>query len=62
MEKEIILSAGIDIGTTTTQLVISRLTVSVSRGFGAPPQAEIAARRSCIKAPSILHRCLKTAI
>ncbi len=51
MEKEIILSAGIDIGTTTTQLVISRLTVSVSRGFGAPPQAEIAAKEIVYQSP-----------
>ena len=51
MEKEIILSAGIDIGTTTTQLVISRLTVSVSCGFGAPPQAEIAAKEIVYQSP-----------
>lgn len=51
MEKEIILSAGIDIGTTTTHLVISRLVISVSRGFGVPPQAEIAAKEIVYQSP-----------
>ena len=39
--SEIILSAGIDIGTSTTQLVFSRLTIHNVNGFGAVPKIEI---------------------
>ena len=38
---EYLLSAGIDIGTTTTHLVISRIGIAVERGWGTVPKAEI---------------------
>ena len=41
---EALLSTGIDIGTTTTQLVFSRLTVRTSAGFGAAPRVEVIGR------------------
>ena len=39
--SEVILSTGIDIGTTTTHLIISRLTINVKEGFGCAPKVEI---------------------
>ncbi len=39
--EERILSAGVDIGTTTTQLIFSRLTVQNTGGFGAVPQFKV---------------------
>lgn len=42
--NEKLLSAGIDIGTTTTQVVFSRLTVEKSAGFGTVPRVEVTAR------------------
>ena len=39
--SEIILSTGIDIGTTTTHLIISKLTIDVKEGFGCAPKVEI---------------------
>lgn len=39
--SEIIYSTGIDIGTTTTHLIVSRLYVSVKEGFGCAPKVEI---------------------
>lgn len=39
--SEIIYSTGIDIGTTTTHLIISKLTISVKEGFGSAPKVEI---------------------
>lgn len=44
METEEILSCGIDIGTSTTELVISRLTLETSKGFGKIPEIKIAKR------------------
>ena len=41
---ESILSAGIDIGTTTTQLVFSRLTVHTTAGFGTVPKVQVTGR------------------
>lgn len=41
MEQEQILSAGIDIGTSTTQLVFSRLTLQNIGGFGRIPQVKV---------------------
>ena len=38
---EYLLSAGIDIGTTTTHLVISRIGIAVERGWGTVPKTEI---------------------
>src|SRR5690606_28302066 len=37
------LSVGIDVGTTTTQLVISRLTVRNTRRFGLVPRLDVSA-------------------
>ncbi|HIU68856.1 MAG TPA: ethanolamine ammonia-lyase reactivating factor EutA [Candidatus Scubalenecus merdavium] len=51
MEQEILLSAGIDIGTTTTHLIISEIAVALERGFGAPPQAKIAGKKILYKSP-----------
>lgn len=42
---EIILSAGIDIGTTTTQLIFSRLTMERTGGFGTVPKIEVTDRQ-----------------
>lgn len=39
--SEIIYSTGIDIGTTTTHLIVSKLCVSVKEGFGCAPKVEI---------------------
>ena len=39
--SETILSTGIDIGTTTTHLIISKLTIDVKEGFGCAPKVEI---------------------
>ena len=41
MENRTILSAGIDIGTTTTQVVFSRLLLESSGGFGAIPAMHV---------------------
>lgn len=35
--EEVLMSAGIDIGTTTTQVIFSRLTIADKGGFGAAP-------------------------
>ncbi len=39
--NEVIYSTGIDIGTTTTHLIVSKLSVSVKEGFGCAPKVEI---------------------
>lgn len=49
MEKETVLSAGIDIGTTTTHLVISRLGISETGGFGVVPSARITSKEIIYK-------------
>ena len=41
MKTESMLSAGIDIGTTTTHLVISRIGIGVMEGFGTVPSVHI---------------------
>lgn len=51
MENETILSAGIDIGTTTTHLVISKIGISVTGGFGAVPSAQITSKKIIYKSP-----------
>ncbi len=51
MEEQTLLSAGVDIGTTTTQVVFSRLTVRTSGGFGSVPRAEIAGREVFFQSP-----------
>lgn len=38
---EYLLSAGIDIGTTTTHLVISRIGIAVERGWGTVPKLSL---------------------
>lgn len=40
-ETESIISVGIDVGTTTTQLVFSRLTLKSSGGYGITPKTEV---------------------
>ena len=42
--SEFILSAGIDIGTSTTQLVFSRLLINNVNGFGVVPKIEIVSK------------------
>ena len=39
--EEKILSAGIDVGTSTTQVIFSRMTVRNTGGFGSVPKIEI---------------------
>ena len=51
MKNEIILSAGIDIGTTTTHLIISKIGISVTGGFGAVPSAQITSKEIVYKSP-----------
>lgn len=60
MKEEIIISAGIDIGTSTTQLIFSRLTIQNTAGFGKVPQTEITSKeifyRSKIYFTPLLNR------
>ena len=49
MKTEEILSTGIDIGTSTTQLIISRLLLETSEGFGKIPEMKIANREVIYK-------------
>ena len=44
MQTEEILSAGIDIGTTTTQLVFSRMILQNTGGFGRIPQIKVVSK------------------
>lgn len=53
---EYLLSAGIDIGTTTTHLVISRIGIAVERGWGTVPKAEIKEKTILTKVPFTLPR------
>ena len=45
MKTESMLSAGIDIGTTTTHLVISRIGIGVTEGFGTDPSEHITSKK-----------------
>ena len=45
MKTESMLSAGIDIGTTTTHLVISRIGIGVTEGFGTVPSVHITSKK-----------------
>lgn len=45
MEKECVISVGIDIGTSTTKLVISELKIENTAGFGVIPQIQITNKR-----------------
>ena len=47
--SEIILSAGIDIGTTTTQVIFSRLTMEKTGGYGVTPKVEVTNREVIYK-------------
>lgn len=48
MKTESMLSAGIDIGTTTTHLVISRIGIGVTEGFGTVPSVHITSKKGFI--------------
>ena len=41
MNSQIIIAVGVDIGTTTTQMIISRLTLENTGGYGMAPKIEI---------------------
>ena len=49
MKTESMLSAGIDIGTTTTHLVISRIGIGVTEGFGTVPSVHITSKKVLYK-------------
>lgn len=49
MKTESMLSAGIDIGTTTTHLVISRIGIGVTEGFGTVPSVHITSKKVLFK-------------
>ncbi len=51
MKQEMLLSAGIDIGTTTTHLIISKIGIRVTEGFGIVPKAEIASKEIVYQSP-----------
>lgn len=53
MEPRTLKSVGIDIGTTTTQMVVSELTVEDAAGFGALPKLEITGRRIVWESPIV---------
>ena len=44
-----IISVGIDVGTSTTQLIFSRLTLEKTGGFGVAPKIQVAAREVIYK-------------
>lgn len=54
MENETLLSVGIDIGTTTTHLIISKIAIEVEGGFGTVPHAKISDKKIVYKSPVIL--------
>lgn len=60
MKTESMLSAGIDIGTTTTHLVISRIGIGVTEGFGTVPSVHITSKRFYLKVMLFLHRFYPT--
>ena len=49
MKTESMQSAGIDIGTTTTHLVISRIGIGVMEGFGTVPSVHITSKKVLFK-------------
>lgn len=51
MTDEMILNAGIDIGTTTTHLIISKIGIRVTGGFGTVPRAQISSKEILYKSP-----------
>lgn len=54
MNSDILLSAGIDIGTTTTHLIISKISISIEGGFGCVPKAKITDKEIIYKSPIYL--------
>ena len=46
-----LLSVGIDIGTTTTQILFTRLTMETSGGFGCVPKTEITGKEIVYRSP-----------
>lgn len=62
MENQILLSAGIDVGTTTTHLIISRIGIAVEGGFGTVPHAVITNKKISMKAKFILRPLMKAVI
>ncbi len=50
--EQTIFTAGIDVGTTTTQVVFSRLTLRTVTGFGMAPRTEIVRREVVWKSPA----------
>lgn len=59
MKNETVLSTGIDIGTTTTHLIISRLGISETDGFGVIPSVEITSKEIIYKSPVYFTPLLK---
>ena len=51
MQRECIISAGIDIGTSTTKLVLSELEIQNTAGFGSAPRIEITNRKIFYRSP-----------
>ncbi len=49
--KDEIISTGIDIGTTTTQLIFSRLRMKNTGGFGSVPKVEVVAKDIFYRSP-----------
>ncbi|WP_342469288.1 ethanolamine ammonia-lyase reactivating factor EutA [Ureibacillus sp. FSL K6-3587] len=54
MSKECVISAGIDIGTSTTKLVLSELEIENTAGYGVVPQIKITNKRILYR--SSIHR------
>lgn len=59
MKNETVLSTGIDIGTTTTHLIISRLGISENDGFGVIPSVKITSKEIIYKSPVYFTPLLK---
>lgn len=51
MKSDILLSVGIDIGTTTTHLILSKISICVEGGFGVVPKAKITDKKIIYKSP-----------
>lgn len=51
MVKQNVYSVGVDVGTTTTQVILSQLTVENTAGSFAPPHVEITEKRILYKSP-----------
>ena len=51
MKKETVLSTGIDIGTKTNHIIVSRLGICETGGFGVVPSVEITSKDILYKSP-----------